>query len=198
MFFIWNKQPNANTCSCSQLFVGFQVWKSRIDNHLAVAVTNDKKKSNLRIGSYKFASTNLYVWNKCLDNGYLLVHAKSLATAKWQLTTIIFVDNFKQEINRQLYRSQRRNYEVESIFIRGVIRKFAENSRHFYTVWSIELRLQHMILQHICSWWVTTCLMLVVYVCYGCRQGNAIWRKPAQFTLDFDILLHNQLNFNVL
>ena len=40
--------------------------------------------------------------------------------------------------------------------------------------------------------------MLVVYVRYGCRQGNAIWRKPAQFTLDFDVLLHNQLNFNVL
>ena len=35
--------------------------------------------------------------------------------------------------------------------IRGVIRKFAENSCHFYIVWSIELELQHKILQHICN-----------------------------------------------
>ena len=58
--------------------------------------------------------------------------------------------------------------------IGGVIRKFAENSCHFYIVWSIELELQHTILQHICSWSVTTCLMLVVYVLYSCCQGNAI------------------------
>ena len=25
--------------------------------------------------------------------------------------------------------------------------------------------------------------MLVVYVRYSCRQGNAIWREPAHFTL---------------
>ena len=60
--------------------------------------------------------------------------------------------------------------------IRGVIRKFAENSCHFYIVWSIELELQHVILQHKCSWPVTTCLMLVVYKRYSCRQNNATCR----------------------
>ena len=40
--------------------------------------------------------------------------------------------------------------------------------------------------------------MLVVYARYSCRQGNAISRDPAHFTLYFDVLLHNQLNFNVL
>ena len=58
--------------------------------------------------------------------------------------------------------------------IQGVIRKFAENSCHFYIVWPIELELQHIILQHICSWYVITCVMLVVYARYSCRQGNAI------------------------
>ena len=27
---------------------------------------------------------------------------------------------------------------------------------------------------------------------YSCRQGNAILRKPAHFTLHFDVLLHSQ------
>ena len=58
--------------------------------------------------------------------------------------------------------------------IRGVIRKFAENSCHFYIIWSVELEFQHTILQHKCSWSVTPCLMLVVYVRYCCRQGNAL------------------------
>ena len=40
--------------------------------------------------------------------------------------------------------------------------------------------------------------MLVVYVRYSCRQGNAIERELDHFTLHFDVLLHNQLNFNVL
>ena len=40
--------------------------------------------------------------------------------------------------------------------------------------------------------------MLVVYMRYSCRQGNAILREAAHFTLHFDILLHNQLNVNVL
>ena len=43
-------------------------------------------------------------------------------------------------------------YLISTKYIRGVIRKFAENSCHFYIVWSIELELQHTILQHICSW----------------------------------------------
>ena len=34
---------------------------------------------------------------------------------------------------------------------RGVIRKFPENCCHFYIVRPIELELQHIILQHICS-----------------------------------------------
>ena len=38
-----------------------------------------------------------------------------------------------------------------SVYIRGVIRKFAENSCHFYIVRTIELELQHTILQHICK-----------------------------------------------
>ena len=58
--------------------------------------------------------------------------------------------------------------------LRGVIRTFADNSCHFYIAWSIELEVQHIILQHICSWSVTTCLMLVVYMRYSCRQGNTI------------------------
>ena len=39
--------------------------------------------------------------------------------------------------------------------------------------------------------------MLVFYVRYSCRQGNIIYRKPAHFTLHFDVLLHNELNYNV-
>ena len=34
-------------------------------------------------------------------------------------------------------------------YVRGVIRKLAENSCHFYIFWSIELKLQHLILQNI-------------------------------------------------
>ena len=42
--------------------------------------------------------------------------------------------------------------------------------------------------------------MLVVYVRYSRRQGNTILvkREPAHFRLHFDVLLQNQLNFNVL
>ena len=54
----------------------------------------------------------------------------------------------KEEIQKKI--------EVEKPHIRGVIRKFAENSCHFYIVWLIELELQHTKLQHICSWSVTT------------------------------------------
>ena len=43
-----------------------------------------------------------------------------------------------------------RIYLIVSL-IRGVIRKFAENSRHFYIERSIELELQHITMQHICS-----------------------------------------------
>ena len=40
--------------------------------------------------------------------------------------------------------------------------------------------------------------MLVVYVRYSCHQGNAMKRESAHLTLHFDVLLHNQLNFNIL
>ena len=40
--------------------------------------------------------------------------------------------------------------------------------------------------------------MYVFYVRYSGRLGNAISREPAHFTLHFDVLLHNQLNFNIL
>ena len=77
--------------------------------------------------------------------------------------------------------------KLNSLLIWGVIRKFAENICHFYIFWSIELELQNIIPQHICSCLVTACLMLVVYMYYSCRQGNAIKSKLAHFTLQFDL-----------
>ena len=70
-------------------------------------------------------------------------------------------------LSRRVVVSYKRKYE-------GWSESSRKKSRHFYTVWSIELELKHMILQHRCSWLVTTCLSLVIYVRYGCRQGNAI------------------------
>ena len=42
-------------------------------------------------------------------------------------------------------------YQEDQLHERGVIRKFAENSCHFYIVRSIELESQQIILQHICG-----------------------------------------------
>ena len=61
--------------------------------------------------------------------------------------------------------------------LHGVIRKFVENTYHFYIVWSIELILQHILLQNICSRSVTTCLMLGALQ-LSSRQRHIVQTSP--------------------
>ena len=68
-----------------------------------------------------------------------------------------------------------------------------------YIVWSIELELHHIILQHICSWSVTTCLMLVVALILTVKSNIIIIVMSTEKKISFLVKIYkNSKNCRIL